>query len=115
MDGQAIGDVFEPSSESVESGAAVGINLRVYDPDRDTGVLSWTTPVMRRFDYFEAKQEEELIMWGEIRATVSTPQHSAKITFSEISQNGFEWKYEVGAPGFAGPWKEFSRVHCNAS
>ncbi len=113
LGGTAIGDVFEPPADS---GGPVGINLRVWNPERQVWVLAWTTAVLGRYDHFEAREEgEALIMRGEIPASGPFPDHAARITFSEISDASFEWKYEATSPGGAGPWQEFSRIHCRAA
>ncbi len=111
LGGQAIGDVYEPPQGS----GPVGINLRVYRPETNDWVLSWTTPKLQRYDHFEARQEgETLVMRGEIAAKAPFPQHQAKITFHDIHEDTFEWRYEAAAPGTDGPWQEFSRIHCRA-
>lgn len=110
---QAIGDVFEPPAAA---GGAVGINLRVYDPDRQLWTLAWTTPQLRRYDHFEARQEgDTLVMRGEIAAKGPFPDHAARITFFDMSPDRFEWRYEAAAPGTEGPWQEQSRLHCEAA
>lgn len=109
---QAIGDVFEPAA----SGAAVGINLRVYDPERELWVLAWTTPALRRYEQFEARREgDTIVMRGDIPAKGPFPDHRARITFFDMTPRGFEWRYEAAAPGTDGPWQEFSRIHCVAA
>jgi hypothetical protein len=109
---QAIGDVFEPAATS----GAVGINLRVYDPDRQVWTLAWTTPQLRRYDQFEARAEgETIVMRGEIAAKGPFPDHAARITFSEMGPERFEWVYEAASPGTDGPWQVQSRLHCDSA
>ncbi len=110
---QAVGDVFEPPADT---GGPVGINLRVYDPDRKVWVLAWTTPKLRRYDQFEARQEgDALVMRGDLAAKAPFPAHTARITFSELREDSFEWRYEAAQQGTDGPWQEFSRIHCKAA
>ncbi len=113
LGGQAIGDVFEPPQGS---GGPVGINLRVYRPETNDWVLSWTTPALQRYDHYEAKQVgETLVMRGEIAANAPFPQYSAKITFSQMTRASFSWQLEAAKPGSDGPWQVFSKIECRAA
>lgn len=109
---QAIGDLFEPPGGS---GGPVGINLRVFDPERKLWVLAWTTPKLANYQHFEARAEgETLVMRGEIEANGPFPKHAAKITFFDMGPDRFEWRYDAAAPGSDGPWQEQSRLHCDS-
>ena len=110
LGGQAIGDIYEPPT------GAVGINLRVYDPDKGTWTLAWTTPTLRRYEHFEARQEgETLVMRGDIAAKGAVPDHRAKIVFFEMAKGTFEWRYEGAKAGSDGPWQVISKMHCEAA
>ena len=112
LGGLAVGDLFEPPATT---GAAKGINLRVYDPDADHWVLAWTTPQLARFDHYTARLEgDALVMRGDVPAKGPFPDHSARITFDELRDDSFEWRYEATTPGADGPWQTFSRIHCKA-
>lgn len=112
LGGLAVGDLFEPAATT---GAAKGINLRVYDPEAERWVLAWTTPQLARFDHYTARREgEALVMRGDVAAKGQFPDHSARITFDELRDDSFEWRYEATTPGADGPWQTFSRIHCRA-
>ena len=54
-------------------------------------------------------------MRGDIAAKGPFPDHQARITFSEMTADAFEWRYEAASPGTDGPWQVFSRIHCQAA
>jgi len=113
LGGLAVGDLFEPAATT---GAATGINLRVYNPDTKSWSLAWTTPQLGRFDHFTARQEgDALIMRGDIPAKGPFPDHRARITFDQLRDDSFEWRYEATTPGADGPWQTFSRIRCEAA
>ncbi len=113
LGGRGIGDLFEPASSS---GPGMGINIRVYDPEADRWTLAWTTVSLGRFDHYTARREgDTLVMLGEIAAKGPFPDHRARITFDELTDASFEWRYEATTPGSEGPWQVFSRIRCEAA
>lgn len=110
LDGYAIQDVWRPSAES---GSPVGTNLRTYDTENDTWHMVWTTTSNARFDYFSANYHDgEIAMSGERRATAAYPAHLALITFHNISEQHFDWKYESAAVNTT-DWREVLRIACD--
>lgn len=111
LDGYAIQDVWTPSAET--PAAAVGINLRTFNPETGKWSMVWATTNQPDFDYFSASMEEEgLVMRGEIPARGQRPAHLARITFHDIEAAKFSWKYEFSPPGDGNNWTEASRLEC---
>lgn len=109
MDGQAIHDVWVPSMTN--TGGAVGIDLRTYDPETGKWQMVWATGRQPDFDLFSATmQAGEIVMRGEIPARGQRPEHLSKITFHKIESDRLKWKYEFSPPGDGQNWIEASRL-----
>ena len=113
LNGHAIQDVWIPDPENSPPGAAMGTNLRVYDKDSDEWLAVWTTETMGGIQTFAAKQENgNIVMRGDIEAGVR-PAHMARITFHNISDSHFDWKYEASGPNDGVNWQVFSTLACD--
>ena len=89
-----------------------GSDLRVYDPEAGQWQLAWTHAALRAIDRFTARAEgDTVVMRGELPARGPFPAHSARITFSQITADGFAWVYEATTPG-GDNWQPFSRIRC---
>ena len=112
LDGQAIQDVWDVPPES-PAGASLGTNLRMFDPATGTWQMAWTNTRTRSFDFYQAVAfDDELIMTGDIPARGQRPPHTARITFHEITEGSFGWRYEASLAGRDGPWSEQVRISC---
>lgn len=109
LDGAAVQDVWRPGV----AGAPVGTNLRTYDPESDRWQMVWATATQARFDHFDATViDGNIIMTGERWARGALPAHHARITFHEIGEQSFEWRYEASGTGAEGTFGEQSRISC---
>lgn len=107
LGGYAVSDVWEPEADPEYPGS-VGMNLRVYDPDSGSWRIAWTTVDDAKFDLFEARYENgDIIMWGQ------RPDHRVRITFFQVMDRQFDWKYEFSALDDGLLWTEVVRMHCD--
>ena len=103
LNGHAVQDFWFPDTE-VSAGAPMGTNLRVYDPTNDEWIMVWSTETMGKFQTFTAKMiDGDIVMRGEMEAG-QFPAQRARITFHNISDDHFDWKYEASAPGDGENW-----------
>jgi hypothetical protein len=115
LNGHAVQDVWIPDAENSLPGAAMGTNLRVYNPQEDEWVMVWATETLGKFQTFKAKaQGGNIVMHGDIQAGPH-PAHLARITFHNVSRNHFDWKYEASAPGDGENWQLHSTLACDRS
>jgi hypothetical protein len=112
LGGRAVQDVWEAPPES-PAGASTGTNLRIYDPATGKWHMAWTTTLTNRFDLFTATQQgEEMVMEGHIPARGPRPEHFARITFHDIGERSYLWRYEASLSGEPDTWKEQARLDC---
>lgn len=113
LNGTAIQDIWIPDPERSRPGATMGTNLRVYDPEADEWEMVWTTETLAGFQTFTAKMiDGEVVMRGDVE-TGPFPAHLARITFHNISEEHFDWKYEASAPGDGENWQLHSTLSCD--
>lgn len=113
LNGHAVQDVWIPDLENSPPGAAMGTNLRVYDPEKDEWIMVWTTETLRKFQTFRATmQDGDIVMRGDIEAGPHQA-HLARITFYNISNDHFDWKYEASAPQDGQNWQLHSTLACD--
>ena len=106
LGGYAVSDVWEPEPDPDYPGS-VGMNLRVFDPLSGTWRIAWATVDQARFDLFEARYENgDIIMWGD------RPDHKTRVTFYQVRERQFDWKYEFSAVDDGTLWTEVVRMHC---
>lgn len=107
LDGTAIQDVWEGAP------GGIGTNLRVYDPEQSKWNIVWATTGQTDISQFTAVGAgPDIIMTGEQPARAPFPAHQARVTFYDITEANFSWKYEGGAPGGGTQWQEVSRISC---
>ena len=110
--GHAVQDVWEGNAVS-PAGWNMGTNIRVYDPEADLWRVAWTTTLTRSFDTFEARAVDgDMVMRGRIPERGQRPAHHARITFLEIGEDGFAWRYEASLTGEDGSYAEQARMTC---
>jgi hypothetical protein len=113
LSGQAIQDVWIPDPERSPPGAAMGTNLRVYDAEHDRWDMVWTTETMGAFQHFSAQmQDGEIVMHGGIPEG-QRKAHLARITFHNISDNHYDWKYEASEPDDGETWQLQMTLSCD--
>lgn len=107
LGGRALADVFESGI------GTVGMNLRVYDPEAGAWNVAWATASQTEIDRFVARAHgDDIVMRGELPDRSRYPAHSARISFTQITGDAFEWTYEATKPGADGPFAAYSRLHC---
>lgn len=113
LNGHAVQDVWIPDPENSPPGSAMGTNLRVYNAEKDEWIMVWTTETLGQFQTFKAKmQGANIVMRGDIEAGPHPP-HLARITFHNITDDHFDWKYEASAPGDGENWQLHSTLACD--
>lgn len=113
LDGHAIQDVWQPAPEA-GADAAAGTNLRIYDAEAGLWRMVWTTAKQNHFDVFRASYRDgEILMYGERPQTNAFAAHLARITFHNIDERHFDWKYESSGPADARRWREVARLSCD--
>ncbi len=113
LNGHAIQDYWYPNAENLEA-PGMGTNVRIYNPQNDSWLMTWTFDKLARFQNFDAKFDgESLVMDGEYPASPRGPAHKAKITFHNISEKHFDWKYESSALNDGKKWQEGFRLNCD--
>lgn len=115
LDGHAVQDVWLPDPEHSPPTATKGTNLRVYDAENDEWDMVWTTETMGGFQHFTAKMlDGDIVMHGDIPAG-QRPAHKARITFHNITDSSFDWKYEASGVDDGVNWQLFSTLRCERS
>ncbi len=84
-----------------------GTNLRIYDSEGDRWRIVWASSDQPTFTEYEATTNErgELMMIGDDR---ERPGVTQKITYFDISENGWNWKMEFSRNGQE--WVEVARI-----
>ncbi len=111
LDGFAVQDVWQPAAAS----SPMGTNLRTYDAENNRWNMVWVTQTQAEFDHYTATYSDGMIvMRGDNPSrTKGVPAHAAKITFYNMTERHFDWKYEATAPATDSGWSEFSRMSCS--
>jgi hypothetical protein len=108
LDGFAVQDVWKPGNPK----APMGTNLRTYDAETDSWLMVWATQTQARFDHFTATfQDGQIVMLGDRWARPAFAAHKARITFFNIDETHYDWKYEGSTDGET--WSEQSRLDCD--
>lgn len=112
LDGHAVQDVWIPPEGAA---GAVGTNLRTYDPETETWHMVWATASQARFDHFTAQLQDngDIVMRGDRWARAAFGEHTARITFHNISAAHFDWRYEASTTGEEESWGEIVRISCD--
>ena len=112
LNGYAVQDYWYPKADDL-TGPGMGTNLRIYDPTSKTWKMTWTFDTLARFQTFVAIFDgDTMVMNGEYPASPQRPAHKAKITFHNISEKYFDWKYESSKLDDGKNWLEVVRLHC---
>lgn len=113
LGGRAVQDVWKPSPEAPAT-ASMGTNLRTYDAESGTWHVVWTTIANPHMEvYRSAWRNDALHIQAERPASSNWPAHLAHITFHNISDDHFDWKYESSALTDGQNWQEVSRLSCD--
>lgn len=113
LDGYAVQDVWRPDTEANPK-AVQGTNLRTYDSETDTWNVVWTTQNSPAIEPFRASfRDGEIHMFAERAANQLFRNHLMHITFHNISDDHFDWRYESSSPTDGQNWREVARLSCD--
>lgn len=113
LDGHAIQDVWKPSANA-DGKIFPGTNLRTYDAETGLWNIIWTITSSARIESFKSSFRNDIIHITTERAANATfPAHMMHISFYNISENYFDWKYESSPVTDGQNWKEVSRLSCD--
>lgn len=113
LDGRAVQDVWKPAANA-DGKVFPGTNLRTYDAETGMWNIAWTITSSTRIESFKSSFRNDTIHITTERAASATfPAHMMHISFYNISENHFDWKYESSAVTDGQNWKEISRLSCD--
>jgi hypothetical protein len=113
LNGHAIQDVWQPQPNA-EGEVLPGTNLRTYDAVTGIWNVVWTIVSSPRIESFISSYRNDAIhITTEREATARFPAHMMHITFHNISEKHFDWKYESSALTDGQNWRELSRLSCD--
>ena len=113
LDGYAVQDVWLPDTEA-NPNASQGTNLRTFDPETGIWDVVWTTQNVPTIEkYRAAYRNDEAHIHAERPATKVFPSHLMHITFHNISDGHFDWKYEASGLTDGQNWQEQARLSCD--
>lgn len=113
LDGYAVQDVWRPDTEANPQ-AVQGTNLRTFDPESGTWEVVWTTQNVPKIDFYRAGyRDDEMHIYAERAATQAFPGHLMHITFHNVSEDHFDWRYESSGLTDGQNWREVARISCD--
>ena len=113
LGGRAIQDVWQPQANA-EGKVFQGTNLRVYDASTGIWNIVWTNSTSSRIESFISGYRNDAIhITTEREASDAFPAHMMHITFYNISEEHFDWKYESSPMTDGQNWRELSRLSCD--
>jgi hypothetical protein len=108
LDGFAIQDDWvEPWPDEPAEGETrhYGTNIRIYNPAKAQWEMAWISSKEQQLSTFTAKEiDGNLVMRGR-HAT----GNDARITFSNIADDAFDWTLDFAQPG--GSWLTVAKMH----
>ncbi len=111
LGGLAVQDYWLPDPDSP---GTPGTNLRMYDPEKQSWFIAWSTTDMTAFDSLSATHDgEEMVLTGHKDATDAVPEHDRRITFHGMTDQHFDWKYEARGMKPDAEWRELARLSCD--
>ncbi len=115
LEGYAVQDVWLPD-RNANAAAPMGTNLRTFDPGTGLWEMVWTTQQVPRLEKYRASYRNgEIHMYAERPASASFPKHLMHITFHNIGETHFDWKYESSGLTDGKNWREVARLSCDKS
>ena len=113
LDGYAVQDVWRPHT-SGNPNAAQGTNLRTYDPETGIWDVVWTTQNVPAIEkYRAAYRNDEIHIVAERPSNQFFPSHLMHITFHNIDEDHFDWRYEASGLTDGQNWQEQARLSCD--
>ena len=113
LDGHAVQDVWQPSANA-DGKVLPGTNLRTYDAETGIWNVIWTLTSSPRIESFISSYRNDTIHITTERAASATfPSHMMHISFYNISDGHFDWKYESSPLTDGQNWREVSRLSCD--
>ena len=115
LDGHAVLDVWKPLPIA-QGKVFPGTNLRTYDPETGIWNVAWTIANSPKIETFISSFRNDAIhITTEREARGTFPAHMMHITFYNISEKHFDWKYEFSPLTDGQNWTESSRLSCDRS
>ena len=114
-DGFAVQDVWDPLYENPDKSITprTGTNLRVYDPETDSWKAYWAAGLIPFVVVFDVKQKgDDMVMRRDHPGNANQPPHKAKITFFNITDEKFDWRYEGASLDDQENFNEQFRLFC---
>lgn len=112
LNGWAIIDdyISPPLIESVSEPTKrqIGMNIRTFDPVQKKWSMVWITKDGKTINQFSATSNEQQIVMLSKKPNASGKM--TRITFFNMNNDHFEWKYEVSKDGKTN-WLEVYRIH----
>ena len=113
LDGHAVFDVWRPAPNAAGK-VFSGTNLRTYDADTGIWNIVWTNTSSARIEAFQSSfRNDSIHITTERQASATFPKHMMHITFFNISEDHFDWKYESSPVTDGQNWREVSRLSCD--
>lgn len=112
LDGYAVQDVWRPDTEA-NPDATQGTNLRTFDPETGMWDIVWTKQDVPQIERFRAGfRDGEIHMFAERPAGPSYPRHLLHVTFHNIGDDRFDWRYETSGLTDGQNWRAVARLSC---
>jgi hypothetical protein len=110
LDGHAVVDVWKPSPNA-DGKVFSGTNLRTYDAETGIWNIAWTQSSSALIENFISSYRNGVIHITTQRSARSAfPAHMMHISFYNISEQHFDWKYESSPLTDGQNWTEVSRL-----
>lgn len=113
LDGHAVLDVWEPLPNA-DGNVLPGTNLRTYNAATGIWDIAWTVSSSPGIETFISSFRNDAIhITTQRKARGAFPAHMMHITFHNISEKHFDWKYEFSPLTDGQNWTETARLSCD--
>ncbi len=113
LDGYAIQDVWRPDIEA-NPNASQGTNLRSFNSETGFWEVIWTTQKRAHIEHYRAAASgDDINIYAERPASPNFPRHLMRITFHNISDDHFDWRYESSGLTDGQDWTAVARLSCD--
>ena len=112
LDGTAMQDEWLSDPEA-PGPRTLGTNVRIWNTERDRWEIAWTSNRQQEWDLIWAEQVRgDMVMHMSRPKRAAYNAHVARITFHNITENSFDWRYESAPLTDARNYTEQSRLRC---